>query len=126
MRYARIVDSTVAELREFANVPNPNPAKGLVWKPCPHGSKPSVDPLTEVLTGPTYNIGGTEVTELFSKRNKTAPEISTDKDNAVASLNGGYGPLIQALFNLHNRIRVLEGQAPHTLAQFRTGLKAML
>jgi hypothetical protein len=34
--------------------------------------------------------------------------------------------IIKVIFNLHNRIRVLEGQSPHTVAQARAAIKNLM
>jgi hypothetical protein len=88
--------------------------------------RPAFDATAETLDGPVYTITNTLVTATWTKRNLTAQELSDKKDEAVASLNGGFGPLTKALLSLHNRVRVLEGLPTHTMAQFKTGLKALL
>jgi hypothetical protein len=126
-RYARIVNDAVAELRNFGVAPNPNPAKGLDWRSCPVVSPPAVDPLSEVLEAPAYQVGASEVTESWSVRAKTAQEIDDDKTAALATFNGTlYSPLLKIVVNLHNRIRVLEGLSTHTEAQVKTAIKNLL
>jgi hypothetical protein len=108
-RYARIVNDAVAELRSFAIAPNPNPSKGLDWRSCPIVTPIAYDALTEVLEAPAYQVGASEVTESWSKRSKTAEEISADKDAAVNSLNGSaYSVLLQVLLSLENDNRVIK------------------
>jgi hypothetical protein len=126
-RYALVVDGAVAELRAFTNAPNPNPAKGLDWRSCPPVAQPDVTSLTQILEGPAYEVGETEVTESWSVRSKTAQEISDDKDTSLTALNGTlYNPLIKIIVNLHNRIRVLEGLSTHTEAQVKAAIKNLL
>jgi len=113
-RYARIVDGAVAEIREFGRAPDPNPKKGLDWRLCPIGTRPAYDPETEVLSGPTYEIGET-VVETFSKRAKTAEELDADKDSRLSR----HDMLsFEVNFDQENRIRALEGRQAVTKAQY--------
>jgi hypothetical protein len=108
-RYARIVAGAVAELRNFAAAPDPNPAKNLDWRSCPVVAPPSYNGKTEVLEGPTYTVGASEVTEAWSVRAKTAQEISDDKDAAVNGLNNShYQALLKVLLELENDNRTIK------------------
>ena len=99
---------------------------GYRWMPCPAVARPAYDPMTETVDGPTYAVGASAVTEVWTKRNLTAQEIAAVKDAIVGSLDGNQALLIKVLWTLHNRVRVLEGLSEHTRAQFRNALKAML
>lgn len=123
MRYARIIDGKVSEFREFAREPDPNPKKGFDWRPCPLGIKPEVDPETEVLESPTYQVGASEVTETFTKRDKTAQELDNAKE---AELTAVQRLLFEVNFDQENRIRTLEGKNTITKVQYRDALKARL
>lgn len=124
-RYALVgPNDTIVAFSDKVN-PNVQTKTGYSWKLCEPGVKPSIDPLAEIVTGPTYTFGAT-VTEAWSKRNLTAQEISDAKDISIVGLNGGWGPLIKGLLSLHNRIRVLEGLSTHTMTQFKAGIKALL
>lgn len=99
------------------------PLKGLTWLPAPVVPVPSYDPETHVLEGPTYIIGPTEVTEQWTVREKTAQEI----DDAKTARVNEYDRLgFEIAFDMENRVRVLEGRASVTRAQYRTALKARL
>lgn len=50
-RYARIVSGAVATVQDFGIAPDPNPAKGLDWRPCPSVAKPAFDQTTETVEG---------------------------------------------------------------------------
>lgn len=126
-RYALILNNVLQEFREYATQPVDIPHKGVRWLPCPPVAPPAVDPTAEKLVGPTYTINATDVTEVWSKVALTAQEISDAKDAAVAGMNGAAFPVIfRAIFNLNNRVRVLEGQPPLTVLQFKAALKALL
>lgn len=99
---------------------------GWKWLPCDPVAPPSYDSLTEAVDGPAYNVGLTAVTEVWTKRSKTALELDADKDAAVASMNGGLMPVLKVLLNHENRIRALEAKAPVTMLQFKAALKALL
>jgi hypothetical protein len=117
--------SVIAERRmiDVATIPA---NKASWWRPIEVAGDDAFDPLTHKRTGPVTTIEETRVLDTYSIVALTAQEISDHKDVAVASLNGGYGPLIRALLSLHNRVRVLEGLPTHTMTQFKTGLKALL
>lgn len=101
---------------------------GWRWLPCPPVAQPTpFDPATEVIEGPTYTVNANDVTEVWTKRNLTAQEISDRKDVAVNGINGTtYAPLQRLLFNMNNRIRALEGQAALTAPQFKAFIKTLL
>lgn len=118
MRYARIENGAVVEKREFTVVPDPNPAKGLDWRPCPAATPPAYDAATQVRTGPTYVVGEQEVTEQWAVRPKTAQELAADdearKDSELSALKKA---IFEGFFIHENRIRAREGQAPITRQQ---------
>jgi hypothetical protein len=128
-RYARVnAQNAIEAFRDFEAPPDPNPVKGWRWLPAPAVSAPAYDSMTEKLTGPVNTVGANSVTQSWSVVALTAQEISDRKDAAVSGLEGlgGYSPLFKALFNLNNRVRVLEGQATMTAAQFKAAIKALL
>ncbi len=97
--------------------------------PVPFEPKPVFDPLIEVVTGPNYTEGAPSV---WTKRNKTAPEIDADKDAATGAVNGMYSPLLKILRNHENRLRLLENaqfatsKPPLSLADVKAALKELL
>lgn len=128
-RYALINTDTNAliELREYATRPTDPKGKPRKWLPCPPVARSEFDALTEKVTGPTYTVGETDVTEVWTKVSLSAQEISDAKDGALARLDDGYYMLtFKALLNLHNRVRTLEGLPTHNAAQFRSALKTLL
>jgi hypothetical protein len=127
-RFALInsADSSIIEFRDYPAQPANPLGKPRKWLPVVAGAPPTIDPLTEVATVATYTVNAGDVTETLGKRSMTAQEISDAKDTAVGTLNGGYSPMLKALFNINNRVRALEGQAPLTLVQFRAAIKALL
>ena len=107
-----------------------NPLKGSTnhpapWRslPCPVVTPPAFDPLTQVLVGPTYTVNASDVTEVYSVRQMTAQELSNFQDQEVSGVDL---VAFTVLFNHENRIRVLEGKATITKAQFIAGVKALL
>jgi hypothetical protein len=128
-RYARVnAQNVIEEFRVYAAQPDPNPTKGWRWLPAPEAVQPSFNPLTERRVGPTHTVGANSVTQSWQVVALTAQEISNRKDEAVAALDSGpgYFPIYRALFNLNNRVRVLEGQSTMTAAQFKAAIKALL
>jgi hypothetical protein len=121
--------------------------EGWRWLPCDPVAVPNFDPKTEKVTGPTYTVGATEVTESWAVVALTAQEISDAKDAAVSSLNGTtYSTLLQIILSLENDNRIIKakintliddlaastakftvGQANAiTMNQLRTAIKALL
>lgn len=98
---------------------------GWRWLPCPVVAPPAHDPLTEVVTGPTYEVGETSVTEVWIKRNLTAQELSDRKDAVVDAL-ARQELIFKVLFDQEKRLRVLEGKPAITAAQYRAALKAAI
>jgi hypothetical protein len=84
---------------------------GWRWLPCDPVAQPSFNPKTEQVTGPTYTVGETEVTEVWTVVALTAQEISDAKDGAVNSLNGGtYATLLEVILSLENDNRVIKAK----------------
>lgn len=126
-RYALVTNGTVI-VRMASDVdPTVQTKSGSVWLPCNPVAPPTFNPLTEKITGPTYAIGASSVTEIWTKVSLTAQEISDAKDAAVGQLNGSlYAALANGLLNHENRIRALESKTPITMAQFKAGVKALI
>lgn len=125
-RYALIKNGVLDGLREFPSRP-PNIAhKSVVWLPCPTVTPPSFDEKIESRSGPTYTIGATEVTEVWTVTALSPQEISNQKEAAVSSVNGNYMPQRRLNLNFHNRLRALESQPAHTMPQFLAFWQALL
>ena len=123
MRYALIrPDNTID--RFAANVdPTVQTKAGWRWLLALEPTLPSYDTTTQVLEGPVSVVGVTEVTSSYTVRNKTAPELDTEKLNSV---NGMELVVLRILFNHENRIRTLASQPSITVDQFKTALKNLL
>lgn len=125
-RYARIKSGVFNGLIDLDQQPPDIPHKGIVWLPCSPVAKPSFDPESEKVTGPTYTINANDVTEVWTKSNLSAQEISDNKDAAIAGINGLHLPQRRLNLAFHNRIRALEGQGAHTMLQFLAYWKGLL
>jgi hypothetical protein len=136
--------------RVYAEKPADVPQKGWRWLPADPVTAPAFDPASQVREGPTYVVGASAVTESWSVRSKTVPEIDADKDAAIGGLNGStYTVLMKVLLSLENDNRAIKmkindlltelgaaattttkypaGQvAQITMAQLKTAIKAML
>jgi len=120
-------NSALIELRDYATQPADPVGKPRKWLPCPAMAQPIFDPAAEKLTGPTYTVGSSSVTEVWATASLTTQEISDAKDNAILSLNGTvFAALAKTLLNHENRIRALESKGAITMTQFKTGVKALL
>lgn len=126
MRYARIVDNAAVEMRIFPVAPDPNPAKGLDWRPCPVIPKPVFDLTTQVCEGPIYTVASAQVVESWTVRLKTAEELAADLEAArelAVKQAESIKQLFLASFRINNDVRVLKGQAAWTKAEFRQWVK---
>ena len=118
---------TVIAERRMIDVATIPPNKASWWRPIVVAGDGNYDPLTHKRTGPITTIEETQVVDSYSIIPLTAQEISDAKDAAVNGINGTpYAPLLRILFNLNNRVRVLEGQAALTVPQFKAAIKALL
>jgi hypothetical protein len=123
MRYARIVDGNVVELRDFAIPPDPNPLKCLDWRPCPPSDKPPIDPATHKVLGPNYRVADAMVEETWS----VAPLSDDDREMRRAAALASLGdPLLTVLHAMHNRIRATEGKPAEPMPRFHAWLKELL
>ncbi len=101
-------------------IANPAPWRSLS---CPVADIPAFDPATQAIVGPSYTVSVSDVTESYSVRQLSAAEIKANKDAAISSTDT---VLFKIAFNHENRIRVLEGKPTITVAQFITGVEALL
>jgi hypothetical protein len=116
-------DDTVDRVQPDSQI-NPTVATRAGWRWLPVVIvRPPIDPATELLEGPTYAVGTTEVQRIYTSRPKTAQELDGEKE---AQLPAVADVLLRALFNHENRIRDLEQRPQITAEQFRTALKALL
>lgn len=86
-------------------------------------TRPSFDPLTQVVEGPVVTVGQTQVDFVYNVRSKTAGELDADKE---AQLPDATSVMFRVLFNHENRVRVLEQRQAVTADQFRAAIKALL
>lgn len=114
--------NVIAERRliDVATIP---PNKAAWWRPVVIVGDDAYDPATHVKTGPVTTIEKDRVVDTWTVRAKTAGEIDGEKDQAISRIDA-----LQFAVHLdaENRIRVLEGKAPITAAQYRNALKARL
>jgi hypothetical protein len=128
MRYARIENSAIVEVRSFDREPDPNPAKGLDWRLYPIVPRPSFDSATHHAPVESTGIQPTEVvTSWVAPVAKTQGELDAETDAQKENTLDRFDLLnLKVAFNHENRIRALEGEQPVTQARFRTAMKAML
>lgn len=128
MRYALVGPQDQIKYIKSNVSPDVGTKPGWRWLPCPEVARPTFDQTAEVVEGPTYTVNASDVTEVWTKRNQTAQEISDQKDEQISTSVNGSGWKIMAivLLNHENRIRAREGKAAITMAQFKAGVKALL
>lgn len=131
-RFALLINGAFVRHEHHAARPDDIAHKAVTYLPSPPVAQPTIDPLTEVIEGPTYTIGAQSVVEAWTTRPKTAEEIDADKNSALAGLNSPYAPILKILRNHENRIRLLENAAFGTnkpalsLAEVKAAIKALL
>lgn len=116
--------NVIAERRmiDVATIP---PNKVSWWRPIVIVGDAAFDPITHKKNGPVTTIEETRVVDTFEIVALTVQEIDANKTARIDSMNGQQA-LLKIILNLHNRIRALEGQPTHTMAQLKTALKALL
>ena len=128
MRYALLNDQDQFvwpdQFREFATPPTPLPGKPT-WRflPAPPAVLPTYDPVTQVLEGPVYTIGPTDVTEAYMVRNLTPQELSSRKDRDAQGFNDA---LLKVIHNLNNRVLTLEGKPNVTIQQTKQAIRNLM
>lgn len=122
-RYALVKSGSFVENRTYPTKPDDIPHKGIQWLPCDPVSPPSFDPDTELVSGPTYTVNGSVVTESYTKRALTVQELDALKDAKVSAIDKVQ---LKIAFNHENRIRALEGKAAITQQQFLAAIKTLL
>ena len=123
MRHALINPSNLIDRFAINVDPNVATKAGWRWLLCPEVARPSFDPATETVDGPTYVVGASSVVETWTKRTLTAPELDARKE---ARLDAEDRLQFEIHFDMENRVRVLEARPAVTRAQYRAALKARL
>jgi hypothetical protein len=127
-RYAQIRSGVIVEFKVLPNQPPDLAHKGITWLPCPEVSRPSFDPKTHKVTGPTYAINASDVTEQWATVALTTEELSGAKTAAISAINGTYRPIIKALLDHENRIRAKDTppKSALSLADYETAVRDLL
>lgn len=125
MMYALIRPDSSIDRRASDIDPTVKTRAGWKWLPVAVAGDDAFDPASQIKTGPVTTVETARVLDTFTIRSKTAGELDADK---VAKVDGIdiQGALLKVILNLHNRIRTLEGQPTHTMAQLKAALKALI
>jgi len=123
MRYALVLSGSSIDRFSTSVDPAVQTKAGYKWVSCPPVAPPSFDPASEIITGPIYTFATNLITEAWGKRTLTAQELSDAKDAKVSAVDTMQ---LAVSFNMENRVRVLEGKAAVTQAQYKAALKALL
>lgn len=120
-RFALIdtTNNSLIELREYPTQPPSPPGKPRKFLPAPPVAPPTVNPLTETMGPATYTVGASSVTEVWTKRNLTAPELAAAKDAEVAALSGGpvsREALLKMLLLIANDLRTIKAKCNAIIA----------
>lgn len=100
------------------------PAKSWRWLPAPIADAPDYDPATEIVEGPVYVVTEKGVVESYTVRDKTAQEISDEKDAVLNAMNIA---TFRALCHLKNEIRTkVESLQAWSQAQCLSAFKSLL
>lgn len=97
----------------------------LKWLPVVEAVIPNFNPATETLNPVVQSVSAESLTETITKRSLTTQELD---DAKTARVNNVFSDVVLArlFLNLHNRIRALEGQSAHTMAQLIAFLKSQV
>lgn len=115
-------DNTIVRIIENID-PSVETKPGYRWLPCPFVERPTFFPELEIVEGPIFVVGATEVLETYTKRDLTPAELDLRKEQKLDA----YDILsLKILFDHENRLRTLENKTAITAAQFRAALKARL
>lgn len=97
---------------------------------------PVVEEVTDTSTGPdrvvspwVETVEAARLLRARTIRDKTQAEINSEDTTRVNRLLADSGvtrALAKMLFQINNRLRALEGDAPLTVTQFKTALKALM
>lgn len=114
----------IAERRmiDVATIP---PNKASWWRPVVIVGNEAFDSQTHKMTGPVTTIEPSRVLDTYEVVALTAQEVSDAKDARIGAMDVQQA-LLKVILNLHNRLRALEGQPTHTMAQLKTAIKALL
>lgn len=120
-RFALIdtTNNSLIELRSYPTQPPNPPGKARKFLPAPPVAPPTVNPLTETMGAPTYTVGGSSVTEVWTKRSLTAPELVAAKDAEAAGLGGGTNSreaLLKILLLIVNDLRTIKAKCNAIIA----------
>lgn len=120
--YALVRPEKTIDRRSQNIDPNVQTKPGFAWLPV-EAVDPKHDPATQVKTGPVTTIETSRVLDTWTVRAKTTQELDAEKDARISAID-----LLQfaVSFDMENRMRVLEGKAQVTAAQYRNALKARL
>lgn len=125
MRYFLIKtsDNSIVQMKDTPVDLTAQTKPGYKWLSGALTGKPSYDPETEIVEGPIFTVNANDVTESWNKRLLTAPELDANKTTKISTFD-----VLQfkVMFDIENRVRVLEGKQPVTATQYRNALKAVL
>lgn len=131
MRYARIENATIVEIRQFDREPDPNPAEGFDWRLYLEIPRPGYDKRTHHAPVESTDIWPTKVVSTWADPvAKTAQELDNEIIAHAAAIAEQKAVKLAKLimtgqFAQENRIRVLEGKAPITVNQYFSGLDSL-
>lgn len=120
--YAAVKAGAILERRDFASPPPDMTRKGFAWLPVTR-TDPAYDPATQVKTGPVTTVNATDVSDVWSVRAKTAPELDAEKVVQVEQIAVA---IVRALCNHESRIRTLASQPSVTFQQCKDALKSLI
>lgn len=103
--FARIVDDKIVEVRNFAMPPDPNPAKGLDWRPLTREAQPTFDRTTQVVNEVDSVLADGAIRQRVV-RDKTADELANEEIAKQASIKAQLAE--EPLASLVRRIEALE------------------
>lgn len=96
---------------------------GWRWLPLENFGVPSYSPKTQYPEGPSFEVFEDIVKKVWTIKDKTQEQISAEE---LSVINSQHHLLINALCDLENRIRSLEGQSSVSLDEYKNMLRTFL
>lgn len=115
---------TVIVERRLIDIETIPEQKAAWWRPVVTVGDDAFDSATHKKTGPVTTIEKDRVVDTYTVSALSAQEIDDAKGSKIDNL--GNAALLKVILNLHNRLRTLEGQPTHTMAQLKAALKGLL
>lgn len=116
-----LISPDLIVLKELSDVdPEVDTKPGYKWLVVQNDGVPSYDPHTQMPVGPFYEVHEEHVVKYWVIQDKTESQIRQEQLDVI---NSQHHVLLNALCDLHNRIRAQQGLQPETLDEYKEQLR---